>query len=131
MLKILPLRLGKSYGLRADTGKIILNAYELFRLRVRQRLQQRRIYQAKNCSGRSNAEGNCQNGDGGEPGRFPEDTQTEAEVLQENVDEISGDRFPAFLFEPLSASELDARPALGFSAVQPRTFKVSCAMLHV
>src|SRR5947208_16680729 len=75
MLKIPPLRLGKSYILRADTGEITLNAYKLLRLRVRQWLQQRRVYQAKNRSCRSNAEGNRQNGDGGEPGRFPEHAQ--------------------------------------------------------
>src|SRR5437588_11025631 len=61
MLKILPLRLGKSYILRADTGKIILNAYESLRLRVRQWLQKRRVYHAKNRSCRFDTQGNRQN----------------------------------------------------------------------
>ena len=55
MLKVVPLGLRQPYVLRADTGKIILDANELFRLRVRQRLQQRGVNHSKNRSGRSDA----------------------------------------------------------------------------
>jgi hypothetical protein len=89
---------------------------ELLRLRVGQRLQQRRVYDAKNRSCRSNAEGNRQNGDRGEAGRFPKHAQTEAKVLEENVDKIAGDRITAFLFESRFSSELDPRPAVCFGA---------------
>src|SRR5438876_7330086 len=69
-LKVLPLRLGKSYVLRAHPGEIILDAYELLRSWIRQRMQQRSIYHTENRRCGSDAQGNCQDDDGGEAGRF-------------------------------------------------------------
>jgi hypothetical protein len=131
MLKIPPLRLGKSYILRADTGEITLNAYKLLRLRVRQRLQQRRVYHAKNRRCRSDTQGNRQNNCCREAGRLSQHAKAEAHILHQSVDKIPGDRFTAFLFEPLSASEFDARAALGFDTIQPGTHEIISAMLDV
>ena len=55
MLKVLPFGFGQSYILRSGAGKIVLNAYKLLRLRVRQGLQERGVYHSKNRSGRSDA----------------------------------------------------------------------------
>src|SRR6266478_6006535 len=118
MLKVLPLGLGQSYILRADAGEIILNAYESLRLRVRQRLQKRRVYHAKNRRCRSDTQGNRQNNCCREAGRLSQHAKAEAHILDQNVDKIPGDRFAAFFFTPLAASELDARATLGFLAVQ-------------
>jgi len=54
-LKILPLGFGESYVARAHSGEIILNADELFRLRIRQRTQQRGFNHTENRGCRSNA----------------------------------------------------------------------------
>src|SRR5438309_3868094 len=131
MLKILPLRLGKSYVLRADTGQIILNAYQLLRLRVRQRLQQRRVHHAKDCSGRSNAQGEREDDDCGEARRLAQHAKAETHVLYQSVDKIPGDRFPAFFFEALWAPELDARATLGLAPLQSGTLKIISAALNV
>jgi len=47
-----------------------------------------------------------QYGSGGKPGRFAQHPQTETHILYQNVDEIAGDRFAAFFFESLMASDL-------------------------
>src|SRR5438270_10956810 len=131
MLKILPFGLRYSDIPRADTGQIGLDTDQLLWLRVGQRTQQRRVYHAKNRSGRSNAEGNRQNGDRGEAGRFPKHPQTEAEVLEENVNKIAGDRIAAFLFESRFSAELDPRAAVCLGASQSETFKVLSAQLDM
>src|SRR5207253_10215430 len=89
--EILPFGLRYSDIPCAETGQIGLDTDQLLWLRVGQRTQQRRVYHAKNRSCRSNTEGNRQDNNGSEPGRFPEHAQTEAKVLQENVDEIAGE----------------------------------------
>ena len=81
--KILPFRHGHSHVPRAHAGKIILDADELVRLRVRQRVQQCRIDDAENRRCRSDAQGNRQHSDGGEAGRLAQHAQTVADVLPE------------------------------------------------
>jgi hypothetical protein len=116
---------------RAETGQIGLDTDQLLWLRVGQRTQQRRVYHAKNRSCRSNAQGDREDGDGGEPGRFPEHAQTEAKVLNKNVDKIPGDRFAAFLFESRFSSELDPRAAFCFGTSQSESSKIIRAQLDV
>jgi hypothetical protein len=55
-----------SYVAPAHAGKIILDAYELLRLWVRRRVQQRSVHHAENRCRGSDAQGNRQNGDGGD-----------------------------------------------------------------
>jgi len=57
--------------------------------------------------------------------------ETEAQILHQNVQKITGDRFPAFFFEPLTASELDPRATLGFHATQTGTFQIIRPKLDV
>jgi len=65
------------------------------------------------------------------PGRFAEHPQTETYILYQNVDEVSGDRFPAFFLEPLMAPELDPRATLGFGPTQTGTFQIIRPKLDV
>jgi hypothetical protein len=51
--------------------------------------------------------------------------------LYQSLYKIAAERFTAFLFEPLMASELDARAALGLDTIDPGTFKVISAVLNV
>ncbi|PYL96567.1 MAG: hypothetical protein DME27_09480 [Verrucomicrobia bacterium] len=57
--------------------------------------------------------------------------ETEAQILHQNVQKITGDRFAAFFFEPFLASELDPRTTLGFPATQSGTFQVIRPKLDV
>ena len=41
----------------------------------------------------------------------PQSSKAEAHILYESLDKIAAERFAGFLFEPLMASELDARAA--------------------
>src|SRR5882724_10485164 len=116
MLKVLPFRFGNSNVVRTDSEKIILNAYQLLRLRVGQRFQQRRVHHAENRGRSTNAHCHCQNGNDSNPERFAEHPQTETYILYQNVDEIASDRFAAFFLEPLMATELDPCAAFCFSA---------------
>ena len=55
----------------------------------------------------------------------------ETYVLYQNIDGVTGDRFTAFFFEPLMASELDPRATLGFGPTQPGTFQIISSELDV
>jgi len=57
--------------------------------------------------------------------------QTEAQILNQNVDEVTGDRFAAFFLESLMTSELDPRATLSFDATQPGTFQIISPKLEV
>ena len=57
--------------------------------------------------------------------------ETEAQILHQNVQKITGDRFAAFFFEPLMGSELDPRTTLGLPATQSRTFQIIRSKLDV
>ena len=70
MLKVPPFGFGHSYIPCANAGKIILDAYKLFRLGVWQRMQQCRVDDAENRCCRSDAQGHRHDGNGGEAGRL-------------------------------------------------------------
>jgi len=53
------------------------------------------------------------------------------QILHQNVQKITGDRFAAFFFKPLMASELDPRATLAFGATQPGTFQIIRSKLDV
>src|SRR6476620_4786562 len=50
--------------------------------------------------------------------------ETEAQILHQNVQKITGDCFAAFFFEPFMASELNPRLTLSFHATQTGTFQI-------
>jgi hypothetical protein len=62
---------------------------------------------------------------------FRERPHAETQILHQNVQKITGDRFAAFLFEPFMASELDPCATLGFGATQTGTFQIIRPKLDV
>ena len=85
MLKVLPLGLGHSYIAGADAGEIVLDTDELVGLRIGQGMQECGVNNAEDRSCRTNAEGDRQDGDGGESGRLAQHAQGVANVLREVV----------------------------------------------
>src|SRR4029077_9302562 len=81
MLKVLPFRLRHSDVRCAEASKIILNAYQLLRVRVWQRPQQCSIDHRKDPGRGSNAQRHRDYRDESESRRFAELTQSELEIV--------------------------------------------------
>jgi hypothetical protein len=64
------------------------------------------------------------NRDHGEEGLLRKCSQTEAQILNEAIDEIACDRFAAFLFEFLGGTEFNSRPAFCFGRGQPKPLEI-------
>src|SRR4029077_14061250 len=86
---------------------------------------------AQHRGGHTDADGERYNRNHREHRLSRERPETEAQILHQNVDKITSDRFAAFFFEPLFASALDARTTLGFPATQSRTFQIIRPKLDV
>jgi hypothetical protein len=86
---------------------------------------------AQHCRRHADADRERDNRDNREHRLSRERPQTEAQILHQNVQKITGDRFTAFFFEPLLASELNPRLTLGFGATQTGTFQVIRPKLDV
>ena len=67
----------------ARTRQIVLDAYQFLRVRIGQRMQQRRIDQAENRRGRADPQGHRQNRDSRKPRRLGQHAYREARVLQQ------------------------------------------------
>ena len=78
------------------------------------------MYDAQHRRGHADPDRERDNRDSREHRLSGERPETEAQILHQNVQKITGDRFAAFFFEPLMASELDPRTTLGFPATQSR-----------
>src|SRR6476660_6624602 len=86
---------------------------------------------AQHRGGHTDADGERYNRNHGEHRLFRERPHAETQILHQNVQKITGDRFTAFFFEPLMASELEPRATLGFGASQPGTFQIIRSKLDV
>src|SRR5205823_13523537 len=89
------------------------------------------MHDAQHRRGHADADRERDNRDNREHRLSDERPQTEAQILHLNIQKITGDRFTAFFFEPLLASELDSRTTLGFPATQSRTFQIIRPKLDV
>ena len=94
-------------------------------------MKQRGINHSENRRRCTDSQSDCQNYDRGEATRFSQYTHAEAQILKKDIDEISGNRFAAFLLETLRASELEPRASLRFGTGYSRTLKKVGPMLHM
>jgi hypothetical protein len=89
------------------------------------------VYDAQHRRCHADADRERDNRDNREHRLSRECPETEAQILHQNVQKITGDCFAAFFFEPLLASELDPRTTLGFPATQAQTFQIIRPKLDV
>ncbi|HEX9383519.1 MAG TPA: hypothetical protein VF908_08975 [Gemmatimonadaceae bacterium] len=89
------------------------------------------MYDTQHRRGHADPDRERDNRDNREHRLSRERPETEAQILHQNVQKITGDRFAAFFFEPLLSSELDPRTTLGFPATQSRTFQIIRPKLDV
>src|SRR5258708_38221756 len=104
--------------MRANAGKIIMDAYELLRLWVGQWMQQRGIHYAEDRCGRANAQRNRQDGNGRKPGRLAQHAYRVANVPPEIVPPEPAGRFDETLLGARDIAELAAGPGTSFFFTQ-------------
>src|SRR5215470_15516822 len=112
----------------------VLAAHELvkaLRLRHIQRVQYQRIHDTKDHGVGANRQRKGRDRGHGESGRLAQQAQAVTDILDQRLDQISAERFVAFLSVPLAAAELDASTALRCGAIQAGALQIISAMLDV
>jgi hypothetical protein len=79
---------GHAHVGRANAGKIVLDIYELFGMRVGERVEESCVDHAEDGGGGADAEGDGENGDGAKAGRFAQHAQTVTKILGNVVEPI-------------------------------------------
>src|SRR6185312_14415070 len=114
--KLIPQRIGES-GSRCFVALIQpQHLNQLLRSLHRQETEHNGIDQAENGRVRANAQGQSQNGDGGEGRRFAQHAQRKAQILNEGLKQVHAQALAALFFVVLITAELDSRTPLGFRA---------------
>jgi hypothetical protein len=93
--------------------------------------QNQRIQNTEDDRVRPDSQRQCQYGDSGETGILAHRAETKTYVLQEGFDELAADRLTTLLLEPLIATKLDARAALGFCAGKTGTLEIIGTVLDM
>src|ERR1700723_2732989 len=85
-------------------------------LRIRKRLDDPGIYVAEDGGIGADAEGESDDGDGGESGSFAQGTEPVANVLDESFDKVDAAGFATFFFDVIFAAEFETGAAECFAA---------------
>src|SRR6185437_8904509 len=104
-LQVLPLRNRNANILCAYTRKIVLNSHQFAGVGVRQSMQQGCVDDTVDGRGGSDAEGQREDGDGGESGGLAQHAGTIADVLPQRFDQMAGADLASLLFDLLDAAE--------------------------
>src|ERR1700679_4350968 len=88
-------------------------------LRIRKRLDDPGIYVAEDGGIGADAEGESDDGDGGESGSFAQGAEPVANVLHESFDEVDAAGFATFFFDVIFGAEFEAGAAGGFAGGGP------------
>ena len=108
-LEILPFRRRHADVLRAHAKQIVLDSYELFGVRKRQRVQQRGVDNTENGRRRADSEGDRENGDRSEGRRTAQHAKPDAHVLTEAFQCYPGPSVARDLLHEADISELASR----------------------
>ncbi len=119
-------------GIRLETRiGPVLRPIKALRLRYIQQTQHQAIHNAEHHGVGPDRQRQRRHGGHQETGRFPQDAQAIADILDESLDEIAAERFVGFLFMLLISAEFDASAAFRLGRREAGPLEVIAAELDV
>jgi hypothetical protein len=100
------------------------DGYEVLGLRIRERTEEDGVDDTENGGVGADAEGEGENGDGGESGIFAEYAEGKADVAGESFEEEAGALFANVFLGFFNGAESDVGAAFGFRAGKAGAFEV-------